>query len=378
MTVKNTLSTKTRRPAARRDKQVAVSTTVYRVSEGDPANPQGDREFLLTEPLPLAQDKESWISKTLGPGRYRIEDRDSKGRILSVDSVLIGAVSGARVEDDYDDELEIVDRTNSNATSAYSTPPVSSGASITELVAALKSLDELRVRQEARASDPAPDFLAQLRALEEARKLLMPTKTENTTQPSQPDVSVEAAILRLIREDRIALSEVTSRLLGANGDETPGWLQMLSPLVRAVADNFGLIAQAALMLIPSRDPGTAQPPPKDGRPNPQADPYSELFGEVLSAIGLNSDPGLVVRRIEAFLALNPVYDEPLLHFLGSAPAELIQTIAQIPGASHLAQMPHVPDWIARLQTQLFREDGDESKEDSTKKTAEQEVAPANP
>lgn len=385
MAVKSTQATKGKTAAARREKPKAVSITIYRTAEGDPANPQGEREYLLSEPLPLSEDLEPWLSKTLGPGRYRIEERDAKGRVLNVQSVLIGELPEI---DPFEDETIEEDAPairnpiiTPPSSIVYQTPPPPA-ASITELVAALKALDELRARPELGSSNPAPDLLSQLRMLEEAKKILAPPQADTPAPQPPPDLSIEAAVLRLIKEDRMALSEVTGRLLGVNGDETPGWLQLFSPLVRAVADNFGTIAQTALLLVQSQPsaPPQPQPSPQPGAPAqaapqqqtipprpeprpqqaPDPDAYGRLIGEVLQAMAMNSDPEIVSRQIDAFITLNPAFEEPLLRFLGLPPSDLLAIVAQIPEAGHLAQFPHAKEWIVKLQGFLFPDEGEDS------------------
>lgn len=385
MAVKSAQATKGKPAAARREKPKAVSITIYRTAEGDPANPQKEREYLLSEPLPLSEDLEPWLSKTVGPGRYRIEERDAKGRVLNVQSILIGELPEIDPFDDDPIEEDTPAIRNPIITPpspiVYQTPPPPA-ASISELVAALKALDELRARPEPKSSNPAPDLLSQLRMLEEAKKILAPPKAETPAPQPQPDLSIEAAVLRLIKEDRMALSEVTGRLLGANGDETPGWMQLFSPLVRAVADNFGTIAQAALLLVqsqpsvppqthPPTQPGAppqAAPPPQAIPPRPEQmpqqtpnpDAYGRIIGEVLQAMAMNSDPETVSRQIEAFITMNPAFEEPLLRFLGLPPSDLLAIVAQIPEAGHLAQFPHAIEWIVKLQRFLFPDDAEDS------------------
>lgn len=386
MAVKNAQAGKSKSSVNRREKPKAISLTVYRTTEGDPANPQGEREYLLSESLPLPESLESWLSKTIGPGRYRIEERDAKGRVLNVQSVLIGELPDFEPFEDEAIEEEAPAIRNPivapPSSVIYQPPPPA--ASITELVDALKALDELRARREPESSNSAPDLLSQLRMLEEARKILAPPKVEAPRPQPPPELSIEAAVLRLIKEDRMAISEVTGRLLGGNGDEEPGWIQLFSPLIRAVADNFGTIAQAALLLVQSRPiaappaqtqpqaapspqnatPSQAIPPGQSPIPQQAANPdaYGQFIGEILQAMAMNVDPEIVSRRIEAFIALNPSFEDPLLRFLGIAPIDFLSMVAQIPEAAHLAHLPHAKDWISKLQELLFPGDGEDSGE----------------
>lgn len=327
-----------------------------------------------------------------GSGHFRVSERNSDGTIKSTWVLQVEDLPDAEeIESDFesDDEIDIgslqpetsveiarLQRKIARLEGQLSAPQVQPQiGGLNEMLASLKTLDELRAKPEQKPANSAADFLAQIEAIEKARALLSP-KTANPAPPapSQQEQTIERALLTLIAEDPSRLTDVRERLLGSNGedDESGKWIRVLDRLTPVLADTIPKIGQVILSIVQGRNapqtPNTAQQWPSQNSPasvptasQPETDNgaqqvYGDVLGLMFNTMAINGDPEPVAERIDAFLTLYPAHEQSVMSLVNYPAQEVLNYLAQsIPGAAEVCSLPTSQAWFERLQ-KLFDEE----------------------
>jgi len=370
-----TAAKRTRRKSVSEDRGEIVSLNVY--SSQDPRK-GSTKEAFLGE-IPDSETYRVEAARTFGGDRnYLFVPRYTDGTYGAsfaqycpevIEEVSEEMLIEAEADDDPPaaDVEKIIDRRLDQRLAMMrqanpSTPQ--QGTTITELVLALKQLDELRGRTDPQPKDGAADFVGQLRAMEEVRRMFAPK--EANLRPIQPEHKPTAleALITLASEEPATLAAIRSRFLGSEGEES-GLLQML-PIIAPFAERaiHSISSAIAAYARPSASPtvqGDGQNIPQPQTPNassgtqPQDEvatlAYQRLIARVLSAMAMNTDVDAVIGALDGFCNLFPEHAATIGNLM-SAPAEnVLQLINQtVPDAEQVTAAPHALDWMRTLQT----------------------------
>lgn len=252
---------------------------------------------------------------------------------------------------------------------------------LTELVTALKQLDDLRGKSEPQPTSGAADFVGQLRQLEEVRRMFAPKESNPTPIIRESELTTEQALLKLIAEDPLALAAAREKFLGGEGDSL-GWLQIAQAFAPVIERGITALASAlsprSSATIPTNEtPSLPQPDhSQNGSAPPQAmgvdvQAYQRLIGRLLSAMASNADVDPVVTAVDGFCELFPEHQR-MIEDLLNAPAEgVLQFIGQnIPNAQPVVNAPHALEWTRKLQAAFIPGDEDKTANDESRKESE--------
>ena len=414
MAAKRTVDKAQVAPRARRRAKAEASpsqVTIYRVLDGgSPGDPQSEREFIMTESLPLPDglDIERWLQRTAGPGRYRAEYRAADGRVIEVDKVLIGGIQRQGIVSDGYPDIELGDEDELSETDVDAildrklaefrrellsaihhdngSQQAQPQTSLSELVTALRSLDDLRAKPEPQTQN-APNLIGQLRELEEVRRMF--TLKEPNPRPieAERELTTERALLKLIGEDRVTLAALRDRIIGGDGEELdmashliqqlpqimPHVTQMVTSIANTITAAFqrsSAPAQADPGGQPFQQamPGDAQQPaqtmpanaplqpaqatqPDQGQ---QFTPQDELLNTLIAALEQNAPIPDVCGVIYASEVRHPELGETIDGLVSLSTDQLLQMVTAI--YPPVVQMPHARAWLKSLVEALTSEE----------------------
>ena len=407
MAVKTTPTKTEEKPRARRRVKppaVPVKVTLYRaLGDGNPNDPQTQREFIANEvwPLPNGEGIEEWIQRLGGPSRYRVEYRDAGGKVSNVEIVRIAGLLAQPPDVDDDEVIEgdgqivlSVEQYNRLLTGglpaqrfANSAPPQSS---LTEMVTALKQLDDLRGKGETKPKDSAAELIGQLKTLDEVRRMFAPKEANPVRIERETELTTEQALMKLIAEDPVALAMMREKLIGGE-NEAVGWLQAAQTFAPVIERGLSVLTtiiaqrQAAPVMpppmptnVPGMPPPThtapAMPPPAQhpivSEPPPMgadAQAYQRLIGRLLAAMETNTPVEPIANMLDGFCELFPEHQKMIVDLLSNKAEDLLQFIGQnVPGAQVAASAPHALEWTRKLMAAFFSNDDQQDSEESNK------------
>lgn len=228
---------------------------------------------------------------------------------------------------------------------------------------------QVQVQPQRPQQPPPKTLLEQLRELKEIKELLSDDATPQTAPALTPEVILAKAMVENPSKFGVFTERLMSKVLGTSDEEADGsWAKVAARGVELLAEHLPSVvqmigaarAQAAAHTV-MQHPAANGAVPAAAQPDPMA-AYQELIsGKLFSALERNSSPQEAAAAIRAFLVRFPQFEQAIFSFISMSVPELLMTIAQIPEAAHLAQLPHAAQWLESMRSELV-EDAPQSAE----------------
>ncbi|MFN0112987.1 MAG: hypothetical protein ACKVZH_29355 [Blastocatellia bacterium] len=373
---------------------ITIERLVVHLSDDPGKNGGNIRLIEQLGEIPVSENYRVDAAREYGSGRwYAFTPRRPDGTFDAKKRWVAECVDLAEADIESDDEEPIEDSDGYEPSAAFVekiadrmaaklrqfNPAVSQpSGNLTELVTALKQLDDLRGKGEPQPTSGSADFIGQLRQLEEVRRMFAPKESNPTPIIRESELTTEQALLKLIAEDPLALAAAREKFLGSEGDSL-GWLQIAQAFAPVIERGITALASAlsprssATMpanetpgISPSNQTQNESLPPQTMGGDIQA--YQRLVARLLSAMASNADVEPVVTAIDGFCELFPEHQR-MVEDLLSAPAEsVLQFIGQnVPNAQPVVNAPHALEWMLKLQAAFIPGDEDKTANDESEK-----------
>jgi hypothetical protein len=341
----------------------------------------------------------------LGPGYYRITPRVN-GKITTGKWVEYVSAPGYVESDLYPDEIEDDFIEESSSDDSREVIRLRERLRYEQKLREAHShngnghspiVDKLleRVLAEKLNDDPVEKVIATFEAVEKIKESVRPHRESTPTSIPTPSVDPKVTALKIVAENP-TLTGIAEKVFGLNreSDSNP-WADVAMELVKsgqaaslfqAGASILGNIFSAILpkpAQSPDPSPVSHQPqspqqaqaapqvmpanaqalPQADQQPQPQpapeianADPYTAMLTDVITALMKNDPVDGAIKRVDGFLLLAPQYTEVINSQFGQNAETLLGAIGTIPGCEQIPQFPHAKQWVEQFQAKFFDEE----------------------
>jgi len=394
MTTK-TRQTRSRNNADQKGKGEIVSFDVFLSEDPFEAGKESKKEPL--GPITFSQNYLKDAAQQFGGGEYYyFLPRHADGSFGTGKTLFCPRVDGEIIEEQFiDDGIEAEAMTGPDIrriireemSSSVRNPQNGHSSNIIELVTAMKELKAMTAEDEPR--DKASEIVGTLKMYDEIRRMFSPREENPRPMIESKPMTTEAALLKLISEDPIALAAARERLLGTEGESSFSFMQLLPAIMPAVERIVSSITDAMKAANPapainqpaiSPQPGGDQPSPATAfnpSQSPQAQPggdlsmqaYGRVFNSFLNALATNEDVEPIVTAFDSFCNLFPEHELMIEGLMTQPPEMVIGFLNQaLPQAANVLNAPHAVDWIKRLQEAYTKEPDDQPFDETTEAT----------
>jgi hypothetical protein len=206
------------------------------------------------------------------------------------------------------------------------------------------------------------ETIKQMKALAELRDVLFP-QTSSVASVTQPPLTDEGALIKLLASDSQTLERITSqlsqRLFPAVEASEDSWL----PVIKSLVDNGpGIVRELFSGIQSLRQPQpsssstsgtTVTGVPVATMPTAAVSPEIQLLGRVIEFCAQQTAPTAVAAFVEQFAAQNPTVDPIIDLFVELSVAECQRFLTQyVPQAKAILDQPHAAAWLTELQQLL--------------------------
>ena len=390
MTTK-TRQTRSRNNADQKSKGEIVSFDVFLSEDPFEAGKESKKEPL--GPITFSQNYLKDAAQQFGGGEYyyflprHADGSFGTGKTLFCPRVDQEAIEEPFIEDDIEAETmtrpDIRRIIREEMSSSVRNPQNGHASNIIELVTAMKELKAMTAEDEPR--DKTSEIIGTLKGFEEIRRMFSPREENPRPIIESKPMTTEAALLKLISEDPIALAAARERLLGSEG-ESFSFMQLLPAIMPTVERIVSSITDAMKAANPSpaiiSQPGGDQSSPERAFIQPQSpqtqttgdmsmQAYGRVFNSFLTALATNADVEPIVTSFDSFCNLFPEHALMIEGLMTQPPEMVIGFLNQaLPQAANVLNAPHAVDWIKRLQEAYLKEPDDQPGDEPIKAAKE--------
>ena len=308
----------------------------------------------------------------LGPGRYRITRRSGgklKGQwvenVRAPQPIITPDSNETQVSEEWEDEIP------ANAEEGISARELRAIIENVRLKAELDAIKRYQSQpppqtqvQPQRPQPPPKTLLEQLREMKEIKELLSDEPAQQTAPALTPEVILAKAIVENPSKFGAFTERLMAKVLGANEEEdSASWAKVAARGVELLAENLPSVVQAltALRAQPAINATMQQTAPNaPAQPIAPHDPmaaYQDLFSQKLfPLLQGNGSTAQAAAEVRAFLVRFPQFTDAVYSFVGMPVPELLATLAHIPEAAQLVQLPHAAQWLEAFRDELVEDE----------------------
>lgn len=374
MTAK-TRQTRSRNNADQKSKGEIVSFDVFLSEDPFEAGKESKKEPL--GPITFSQNYLKDAAQQFGGGEYYyFLPRHADGSFGTGKTLFCPKVDAELIEEQFiDDGIEAETMTGPDIrriireemSSTVRNPQSGHSSSIIELVTAMKELKSMTAEDEPK--DKAAELVGTLKMYDEIRRMFSPREENPRPIIENRPMTTEAALLKLISEDPIALAAARERLLGSEG-ESFSFMQLLPAIMPTVERIVSSITDAMKAANPApainRNATILQPPQTQPGDDLMMQAYGRIFNSFLNALATNSDVEPIITAFDSFCNLFPEHELMIEGLMTQPPEMVIGFLNQtLPQAANILNAPHAIDWIKRLQEAYTKEPEDQPADELT-------------